>query len=277
MRNHLAKGILLAIALLVSCVEQTKTKMETPEIVAIYPSSDTLPSNLLRMYIQFSRPMKTTGNLEHIMLIDDQGKEVKNALFNNSQELWNREQTQLTLLFDPGRVKSGLYANELFGRALVEGAFFTLNIDALEDTKGERMEHAIVKKFFVGKVDTLSPNPSQWKVIAPAPESKEPLILRFPGMLDHLSLLQRVQITDSTGKKVEGKVRIENGEREWHFIPEQEWKSACYPIYVHHLLEDPVGNNIRSTFERKRSQAMSSKEVDFEVILLDLRHDLGSN
>ena len=76
------------------------------------------------MYIQFSQPMKTKGNIEKIKLLNEQGIEVKGAIFNNVYELWDDSQTQLTIIFDPSRVKTGLIANETLGRSLKPNKIF---------------------------------------------------------------------------------------------------------------------------------------------------------
>ena len=47
-----------------------------PIVTKVYPTSNQLPENLLRMYIQFSKHMKTINNLKHIKLFDAAGKEV---------------------------------------------------------------------------------------------------------------------------------------------------------------------------------------------------------
>ena len=41
----------------------------TPEVVSIYPSGDTLPLNLLKIYIAFSKPMQEGQALENITVI----------------------------------------------------------------------------------------------------------------------------------------------------------------------------------------------------------------
>ena len=53
------------------------------------------------------------------------------------QELWNRDQTRLTLLFDPGRIKRGVKPNVDMGPVLLEGHRYTLVIDRdLKDANG---------------------------------------------------------------------------------------------------------------------------------------------
>ncbi|HAA19186.1 MAG TPA: hypothetical protein DCP28_10590, partial [Cytophagales bacterium] len=114
-----------ALLLLAGCEKPSSSPQVTesplPEVLAVYPSADTLPENLLRMYVEFATPMKTTGNLSRIQLKDAQGQVLNGVLFDNVYELWDPDQRQLTLLFDPGRVKTGLQAHDALGRALTPG------------------------------------------------------------------------------------------------------------------------------------------------------------
>ena len=119
--------LLLSILLLFAMLSTPLTnETEIPVVTAIYPSADTIPANLLRMYLHFSKPMRITGNLEQIKLLDENNNEVVGAIFNNVYELWDDQQQQLTLIFDPARVKTGLVAHQQMGRALQSGKHYTL-------------------------------------------------------------------------------------------------------------------------------------------------------
>ena len=242
---------LLLLALLSSCTNTKSQRFTGPKVLSIYPSSDSLPSNLLRFYVHFSRSMKTQENLEHIKLYRENGLEVTHALFNNTQELWDRDQKRLTVLFDPSRVKTDLYANQRLGRALVEGQVYRIKIDSLQDIDGQSMPTAYEKRFYVIDKDTLHPDPKKWRKDLPLPNSQEALVLHFPDPLDHLSLLQRVVLTDSLNKPVKGEVQIIQKERAWRFNPSENWYRGRYFIYVHPALEDPSGNNLGGVFERQ--------------------------
>ena len=92
----------------------------------IYPTASELPENLLRLYVYFPRPMALTEGMDNIVLLNDKGMPVTGAFLPTHRELWSPERQRLTLLLDPGRVKSGLAAQELMGRALVSGRSYTL-------------------------------------------------------------------------------------------------------------------------------------------------------
>ncbi|MGD1848822.1 MAG: hypothetical protein ACFB10_25810 [Salibacteraceae bacterium] len=242
-------GLLLcAVATAFSQASGLNQREARPQVVAVFPSADTLPANLLRMYVHFSTPMKPLGNLENIQVVDAAGNVVAGALFNNDYELWNHEQTQLTLLLDPSRVKTGLQANEARGRALVMGSCYRLQVGELEDAQG-RTTAAFSKSFFVGPEDRQAPNTDLWVFNAPKAGSRDSLIVRFPEMLDRLSMVQRLQLANENKQAIPGRVVITENETTWCFIPNQDWVPGDYTLYVHGRLEDPAGNNLDGLFD----------------------------
>ena len=262
-RSYLFLVVLIAIA---ACKQQD----ENPVVQAVYPSSEVVPENLLRMYIQFSRPMKTIGNLEKIVLIDDKGNEVENVFFNNVYELWNEEQTQLTLILDPARVKTGLRANETHGRAIQPYKSYTLIVEDLEDVYHRKMEAPFKKRISVESADLQTPDIDQWKLNVPKSDSRSSFSVEFPQMLDYNSLKQRLIITDSENIPVKGIVSIEDQETEWRFQPESPWEEGTYILHVNTRLEDPAGNNLNGLFDHKIGSLKNKHEGEMESILLKI-------
>ena len=80
------------------------------ELLSIYPTQDTLPENLLKLYFEFSQPMVEGTSLDHITLIRSDGDTMKGTFLDLHPELWNAESTVLTLWLDPGRIKRDLIA-----------------------------------------------------------------------------------------------------------------------------------------------------------------------
>jgi len=99
------------------------------QLVAIYPSSETVPANLLKLYICFSAPMSRGNVYHHIHLVDSEGVEVKHPFLEVDEELWDKSQRRLTVLFDPGRIKKGLRPNKEVGPPLIPGKLYRLKID----------------------------------------------------------------------------------------------------------------------------------------------------
>ena len=257
--------IIIAVAL-TACHQQ----VNTPVVQAVYPSSDVVPENLLRMYVQFSHPMKTTGNLEKIKIVDKQGHEVKHVFFNNVYELWNSEQTQLTLILDPARVKTGLNANESWGRAIKPDNTYQLVIEGLQSANHQTMKIPFKKKIRVEKADLQVPDLKKWKMKLPKANSKEAFTVQFPQMLDYNSLKQRLIVTDSAKKPLKGSTSIRKFETEWQFQPALPWKVGSYRLYVNTRLEDPAGNNLNGLFDHKMGTLKYNREGVIEMIPFEI-------
>jgi len=241
-------------------IERIHEPRVPPVITHFYPSSDSLPENLLRMYIHFSQPMKTTGNLERIRLINDEGEEISNAIFNNVHELWNTDQTQLTLLFDPARVKTGLDAHEQYGRALRAGRSYTMEIEGLEDVYGEILNGTFRKTIHVIAEDREAPSMDRWALDIPQAGSRSPFVVRFPDMIDRLSLLGRLKLTMENKTTVHGKVTVNKDETAWMFTPDNPWMNGNYVLHINARLEDPAGNNLNGLFDHKAGSLLYEKE-----------------
>ena len=78
----------------------------TTVVAQVYPTSDVVPENQLRLYIHFSAPMGLKGGLDYIHLLDDAGSEVKDPFLPLDTEFWNDDRTRYTVFFDPGRAEA---------------------------------------------------------------------------------------------------------------------------------------------------------------------------
>lgn len=229
-------------------------------VEAVYPTSDSLPENLLRMYISFSQPMKTTGNLEYIKLYNNKGKEIKGAIFNNVYELWDTSQKQLTIIFDPSRVKTGLVANKELGRALKPGENFRVVITKAEDIYGQQLQEPYVKSFWVTPQDIISPDVTAWKINTPVAGTKEGLKIQFKSPIDKMSLYTRINVADKNNRTIMGKITVSDNEKLWTFIPHEPWKAALHTLRINSRLADPSGNNLNGLFDHKAGSLKSKKE-----------------
>lgn len=246
--KHIVYTAVFLLMLFISC---KKKQINDVSVTAVYPTSDTLPENLLRMYIQFSKPMKTVGNIEHIKLINDEGEEIKGAIFNNVHELWDKDQKQLTIIFDPSRVKTGLAANETMGRALQPGKTYQLVISDVEDIHHKKLRAPFTKEFLVVTADTIIPNTKNWKIQLPQAKSEDTFVVTFPNMLDFNSSRQRLIITNSEKEIIKGTISIEQHEKVWVFNPSLPWEKGHYFLFINTRLEDPSGNNLNGLFDHK--------------------------
>ena len=140
----------------------------TTRVTHVYPSTDVLPSNTLKLYIYFSAPMSRGEAWQHIHLLDEKGTPLKFEFVEIQQELWDTNNTRLTVLFDPGRIKRGVLPNEQLGPPIVEGKRYTLLIDSeWQDARGVPLAEEFRKAFRGGPADRTPPDPKTWRVTAP--------------------------------------------------------------------------------------------------------------
>ncbi|HEY4363600.1 MAG TPA: hypothetical protein VGN17_21725 [Bryobacteraceae bacterium] len=214
-------------------------------VAAVYPTSPTIPSNELKLYVTFSEPMQRGDVWPKIHLIDETGKPATLPFIELPQELWDRDLQRLTLLFDPGRIKRGVGINESMGPVLTEGRRYTLVIDAdLPDGHGRPLAETFRRTFTVGPAERRGIDLKLWKITEPAKNTSDPLIIKFDRPLDY-ALLQHV----FTVPNVPGTSSVTQGETEWRFQPAQPWKSGDYNLVIDMTLEDLAGNRIGRPFD----------------------------
>ncbi len=251
-------------------IEKPKAKPETV-VNQVYPTANLLPENLLKFYLHFSAPMSQGNVYSHIHLLNARNKKIDLPFLEVDEELWNPDGTRLTILFDPGRIKSGLLPREQDGPVLQEGQSYTLKIDATwPDAAGAPLKKGFTKKFIVAAPDVGMPSPSRWKITAPDAGSTNPITLDFPESLDH-ALLQRLLWVEDTGKHaVEGQVQVGNAERQWTFVPSRGWQDGDYRVVIGTGLEDLAGNNVARPFEVDRVQRPGDEFIP-DYVTLDFK------
>ncbi|WP_299674691.1 hypothetical protein [uncultured Tenacibaculum sp.] len=248
-----------------------KSVRSKPVVTAVYPTKNKIPENILRMYIQFSNPMKTTGNLKNIKLYNSTGIEVKGVIFNNVYELWNEAQTQLTIIFDPSRVKTGLKINENLGRALESGENYKIVVSNLEDIYGQRLKNSYTKHFYVTEEDTQSPNHEKWTLKSPKANTTESLNIDFKESIDMMSLQNRLFVFSSGNDRIDGKIKFNNNEKSWKFIPNQKWTKGDYILKINSRLSDPSGNNLNGLFDHKIGSLKYHQEGKIQKLKFNIK------
>jgi hypothetical protein len=219
-------------------------------VVRVLPSADVLPENLLRMYIEFSAPMSRQPGVDFVHLVDDSGKEVRNAFLPLDADFWNRDHTRYTVFLDPGRVKRGILPNEQMGRALRAGHAFSLVVDsAWRDANGRPMASSYRRKFFAGPALQTGIAVASWSILPPHVETREPLVVKFPRPLDHGLLQRALGVETRRGVSWPGTIAVGDGEREWRFAPRDSWRAGDYQLVVLSILEDVAGNRVGRAFE----------------------------
>jgi hypothetical protein len=217
-------------------------------VTAVYPSASVLPANQLRIYIEFSAPMGS-GGAEHVQILDEHGKALEDPFLPLDTELWGRDRTRMTLLFDPGRVKRGILPNVRMGRPLKPGRRYTLVVERTwQDAHGQALAAEYRREFAVGPPDLSAIDPSTWRIEAPAPGTREPLRLVFPEPLDH-GLLRSAMGVTLAGRPIEGDINTDDEERRWLFTPREAWAAGRHGLLVLASLEDLAGNRVGRAFE----------------------------
>jgi len=221
----------------------------TTHVEHVYPTTDLLPDNQLKLYLVFSAPMSRGDAWKRIHLLDARGVQVDLAFLEIEQELWDSEQRRLTVLFDPGRIKRGLVPRNELGPALIEGQEYTLLIDReWQDPQGAPLREEYRKRFRVGPADRQPTDVKDWRLTLPQAGTAEPLVVKFPEPMDW-AMLQRTFQVSGPGGPVAGAIRVENRETEWRFTPARPWQPSDYELIVDASLEDLAGNRIGRAFD----------------------------
>lgn len=226
----------------------------TTVLQSVYPASPVVPANQLRWYLQFSAPMREGEVAHRVHLVDDQGREVRQAFLDTPQELWDPSRRRLTLLFDPGRVKRGIRTRLELGPPIESGREYILRVDAAwPDDRGAPLSRSLEHRFRVGPPDRVPPPPARWRLIAPPVASREALEVWFGEALDHALAEHLLAVSGPDGAPVPGRVTLAADER-WSFTPDTPWTPGHYRLQVHPDLEDLAGNSVRRIFDADLSR-----------------------
>ncbi len=252
-------------------VETPSKDQDRAKITAVYPSSDVVPENTLKFYVEFSTPMRKGDVYDFIQLREVDGAEIELPFLEIEQELWSRDSKRLTLLLDPGRIKRGLKPREEMGPIFESGKSYELVIDgAWPNADGLTLGETHVKQFRATDEDKTQPDPEHWKVTTPAVGSVEPLVVRFQEPLDHSMLQRALQVYDEKGKRIAGTVLVTDEEQQWRFVPETDWQTGDYRVSVDINLEDNAGNSIGrqfdvDVFEQTEQTSTATLELKFQL------------
>lgn len=237
-------------------------------VSTVYPSTPTVPENLLRLYVEFSAPMLPQDVSRHVELVDSAGRRVNTAFVEIKEGLWDPGRTRLTLFLHPGRIKRGVGPNQRMGPPLRSGETYRLVIGKqLRDARGIPLLAAHQKSLRVGPPDRLSPEPSNWTLWPPATPS-DPLRIELPEPLDKALLLRLVSVVASDGTLVPGRVDLSEGETHWSFAPDAPWADGAHRVRIDPALEDLAGNRIGRLFD-EAAGAESDETAEPPVVELE--------
>lgn len=250
----------------------TTDSRNAPLLKAIFPTQDTLPYNLLKIYFQFSRPMREGPSLQYISLLENGKDSVPGVFLDLQPELWNREGTLLTVWLDPGRIKRDLQPNQRLGAPLENGIAYQLVVSSTwTDTQGTFLTQDYRKVFFVTSRDSLSPDPKRWMIRKPEAETRKPLKIDFYEPLDAVLIREGIRITDEEGHVLSGSSELINEEKSFLFVPDKAWSRGKYFLQCEGRVEDLAGNNLNRPFDRDIS--VNPKTTSNELLSREFRID----
>ena len=221
-----------------------------PAVERVYPSSDSLPENLLRFYVCFSNPMQRGQADRHIALLGPSGEHAEDVLYRAPVELWDKRMQCLTILLDPGRLKRGVGPNRQLGPPLRVGQDYTLEVGTgMVDLSGRSLPQTVRKRFRVIEAVRYPVILARWQIEFPISGTLRPLILVFPRPLDWALLSHSINVV-AAGRPVDGRVAIDMCEMRWSFTPASPWTAGHYEVNVASGLEDVCGNDTMAAFDR---------------------------
>jgi len=252
-RWPLSPGMHVRVVLRAPDAPQVEAAFDIPKAAAaattrvehVYPSTDQLPSNALKLYIYFSAPMRRGEAWQHIRLLDESGAAVELPFLEIDQELWDPTNSRLTVLFDPGRIKRGLLPLRESGPNIEEGKRYRLVLsrDWL-DANGQPLAADFTKDFSVAPAVRDPIDTAQWRIHAPRAGTADALTIEFPRPLDYALLQHSISV-----EGMKGKVAVAPGETAWRFTPDAPWRAGAYRLVVNTSLEDLAGNSVGRAFD----------------------------
>ncbi|MEO0667143.1 MAG: hypothetical protein AAFZ99_04450 [Pseudomonadota bacterium] len=210
--------------------------------------------------------MSADAGLQDVRLLNTDGAELAGVFLTNRADLWSPDRRRLTLLLNPGRVKTGLIANENLGRALVAGESYMLEVPGSTlDTTGCPLGIDTLHSFAVENSDTDPPDPAGWAIVTPRAHGTDTLRVDLGSAHDHLSMAFRLRVLDKDGNTVPGTIALGSEEKLWEFTPRAAWTAARYTLAIDERLEDLAGNQPGRLFDRPSDQAPSPwmRSLDF--------------
>jgi hypothetical protein len=246
---------------------------EVPELLAIYPSQDTIPENLLKIYLVFNIPMVENRSLQYVSLADREGNILPNTFLDLHPELWNEDGTILTLWLDPGRIKRDLQPNKSLGPPLISGEQYQVLVSAeWPDVQGATLGKLHAKNLIATSRDTSSPEPLKWKLYLPKAGTNQAFEANLGEPLDYMLLQSTIRLVDSGGSNVHGTTQISDKEKKFVFIPAKPWSSGKYRLEIETILEDLAGNNLNRLFDRDITKS-GGEQVAKKIFELEWRVD----
>jgi hypothetical protein len=238
----------------------------------VFPSADTLPENLLKIYFVFSKQMQEGSSGRYIRILNEDNDTLENILLELKPELWNADHTMLTIWIDPGRIKRDLLLNKELGKPLESNSNYTLVVSpGWRDVDGMALTEPYTKNFFTVSPDRQKPDLKNWSIVKPTVKTKDPLSVKFPEAMDYALGIRGIDIHLGS-KQLTGTIVLGEDEHKWSFTPDNDWIAGRYKITISPQVEDLAGNNLERLFDNDLLDETSATErrseeffIDFEI------------
>jgi hypothetical protein len=219
---------------------------EIRPLVTLSPASIAIPANTLKLYLDFSEPMEQGVFLKHLTLQKRNGEEIAGAF--RETELWSPDGKRLTIMFHPGRQKTGVNLNLDEGPVLIAGEGYDLVVSGQwRSTAGIALGRESAFHLEPIAADHEQPDPARWQIHPPKAGTHAPIVVITNELFEPQIFARALQVTQTPGK-AEAKV-IDLKRIEWRFTPEQPWKPSEHRITIDPELEDLAGNNLLKPME----------------------------
>lgn len=225
------------------------SNLKRPSVINIYPSSQTIPANLLKIHVQFSQPMQEGKAKDFIFILNEKGEIIPNVLLDLQPELWNADRTNLTMWLDPGRIKRDLQPNLKMGPPLEVGLGYRVIISKVwKDRYGLELANDFIRDYSVIPDDRKKPSIHDWELTYPRTNSLNDLIVYFGESID-FELATNAITVNMDGQMIQGSIFLKDRESQWFFTPEVKWRPGKYQLVIESRLEDLAGNNLNRLFD----------------------------
>lgn len=241
------------------CTPGVAVPKEKTSTVAIYPSADTIPFNILFFHVRFSSPMsEDITAYQHVNIRDENGKLIERTWRQRS--FWLDSGRVLVLMIHPGRVKSGIHYT---GPVFAEGKKFTVEVlKTLKDAHGNELKDNVEKNYWISHEDREIPAIVSTTQSVDA-QSRQPVLVRFSEGMDYACLTEGVTVTDAKGNKIRILIRQHhNLDNIAEIVPVNPWKKGSYKIVFESMVTDFASNHLNRPFEIKDVAERAKDDIE---------------
>lgn len=238
-------------------------------VTSIYPATAQVPANILKWYIEFSKPVNPVKIYEHIQFFDQDGKAIDRSILHLAAPLLSADGTLLTVWIEPGRQKRLLGPNKHLGSVFEPAKQYTLQIaGTLKDAKGLPIGESITHHFTTTESDRIKPSIAEWQILPLQANSQTSLTITTNELLDYGSLIDAISVSYE-GEQIDGTLSYDSLAKTIYFKPIEHWEKGSYTIHIETQLEDLAGNNLLHLFDRPLKEGHQKKATPERRLSVD--------